>query len=105
MQNKINYSPEALQDLDDIGDYIAIELSNPQAALRILNNIIEDIALLANNPLMGANLSSITGIARDYRFLVVRKYLVFYRFNNGIIFVDRILYGRRDYLSILLGNA
>ena len=84
---------------------IAIELSNPQAALRILNNIIEDIALLANNPLMGANLSSITGIASDYRFLVVRKYLVFYRFNNGIIFVDRILYGRRDYLSILLGNA
>ena len=65
MQNKINYSPEALQDLDDIGDYIAIELSNPQAALRILNNIIEDIALLANNPLMGANLSSITGIASD----------------------------------------
>ena len=105
MQNKINYSPEALQDLDDIGDYIAIELSNPQAALRILNNIIEDIALLANNPLMGANLSSITGIASDYRFLVVRKYLVFYRFNNGIIFVDRILYGRRDYLSILFGNA
>ena len=105
MQNKINYSPEALQDLDDIGDYIAIELSNPQAALRILNNIIEDIALLANNPLMGANLSSITGIASDYRFLVVRKYLVFFRFNNGIIFVDRILYGRRDYLSILLGNA
>ena len=105
MQNKINYSPEALQDLDDIGDYIAIELSNPQAALRILNNIIEDIALLANNPLMGANLSSITGIASDYRFLVVRKYLVFDRFNNGIIFVDRILYGRRDYLSILLGNA
>ena len=105
MQNKINYSPEALQDLDDIGDYIAIELSNPQAALRILNNIIEDIALLANNPLMGANLSSITGIASDYRFLVVRKYLVFYRFNNGIILVDRILYGRRDYLSILLGNA
>ena len=105
MQNKINYSPEALQDLDDIGDYIAIELSNPQAALRILNIIIEDITLLANNPLMGANLSSITGIASDYRFLVVRNYLVFYRFSNGIIFVDRILYGRRDYLSILLGNA
>ena len=105
MQNKINYSPEALQDLDDIGDYIAIELSNPQAALRILNSIIEDIPLLANNPLIGANLSSITGIASDYRFLVVRKYLVFYRYSNGIIFVDRILYGRRDYLSILLGNA
>ena len=105
MQNKINYSPEALQDLDDIGDYIAIELSNPQAALHILNNIIEDIALLANNPLMGANLSSITGIASDYRYLVVRKYLVFYRYSNGNIFVDRILYGRRNYLNILLGNA
>ena len=54
---------------------------------------------------MGANLSSITGIASDYRYLVVRKYLVFYRYSNGNIFVDRILYGRRNYLNILLGNA
>ena len=76
MINKIHYSPEALQDLDDIGDYIAEELSSPQAALSLLMSITSSIDLLENNPLMGPNLSAITDIVSDYRYLVVKKYLV-----------------------------
>ena len=105
MQNKVTYSPEALQDLDDIGDYIAVELSSPQAALHILDDIIDSIDLLIDNPLMGANLSAITGITSEHRYLVVKKYLVFYRHINKNIFIDRILYSRRNYLSVLLGEA
>ena len=105
MQNKVTYSPEALQDLDDIGDYIAVELSSPQAALHILDDIIDSIDLLIDNPLMGANLSAITGITSEHRYLVVKKYLVFYRYINKNIFIDRILYSRRNYLSVLLGEA
>ena len=75
MQNKVTYSPEALQDLDDIGDYIAVELSSPQAALHILDDIIDSIDLLIDNPLMGANLSAITGITSEHRYLVVKNIL------------------------------
>ena len=75
MQNKVTYSPEALQDLDDIGDYIAVELSSPQAALHILDDIIDSIDLLIDNPLMGSNLSAITGITSEHRYLVVKNIL------------------------------
>ena len=100
--NKILYSPEALQDLDDIGDYIAEELSSPQAAFKLLTEITASINFLQTIPLMGANISALADIVSDVRYLVVKKYLVFYRFHKNTIFIDRIIYSRRNYLSILL---
>ena len=102
MKNKINYSPEALQDLNDIGDYISINLSNRQAAFKLLTKILKTINLLIENPNLGTPLMSITEIISDYRFLTVDNYMVFYRKNHTDIFIDRVLYGRRNYLSILL---
>jgi plasmid stabilization system protein ParE len=32
------------------------------------------------------------------------SYLVFCRFENGSVLIDRILHSRQDYVSILLGN-
>jgi len=37
----------------------------------------------------------------DYRFLVTGSYLTFYRVYGSDIYVDRVLYGRRDYLRVL----
>ncbi|MDO4921393.1 MAG: type II toxin-antitoxin system RelE/ParE family toxin [Phascolarctobacterium sp.] len=102
MKNKINYSPEALQDLNDIGDYISLNLCNQQSAMKILTAILKDIDLLAVNPKLGAPLSSITELVSDYRFLISNKHIVFYRESNNNIFIDRILYSKRNYLSILL---
>lgn len=50
MNKKLLYSPEALQDLDDIGEYISEELSSPKAANKILTEICSTIDLLSNNP-------------------------------------------------------
>jgi hypothetical protein len=30
--------------------------------------------------------------------------MVFYHFTDGTVFVDRVLYGRRDYLALLFGE-
>jgi toxin ParE1/3/4 len=43
-------------------------------------------------------------IQTNYRFLVCASYLIFYRCEDEIIFVLRILYGRRDYTRILFGD-
>ena len=53
MESKIILAPEALQDLNDIGDYISEELSSPQAAKKLLSEILSSIELLEANPLMG----------------------------------------------------
>jgi len=44
-------------------------------------------------------------IETDYRFLVCGNYLVFYRTEADSVFVDRVIYGRRDYIKILFDEA
>lgn len=51
--NIIFYSPEALQDLDDIGDYITYELSSPLAAYNLLTEITKTVDLLKTILLWG----------------------------------------------------
>ena len=45
----------------------------------------------------------IPGSPAAYRYLVCGSYLAFYTHNEEVI-VDRILYGRRDYLPSLFGE-
>lgn len=102
--DKLKISPEAKKDLAEIKDYISQELGNPQAALNLASKIMEKIRGLSVHPEIGASLSSIVDIQTDYRFLVCANYLVFYRCEDGNVFVSRILYGRRNYLHLLFGN-
>lgn len=104
MKHKILYSKESRRDLDEIWDYIASELQNPIAAERIVNSIMDAVDQLADFAEAGAPLTSVADIESDYRFLVTGNYLTFYRVYENKVFVDRILYGRRDYLRVLFGD-
>ena len=101
MKYKIHYTKESRWDLDEIWDYISSELQNISAAERTVNRIMDDVDRLADFAEIGAPLSSIADVDSDYRFLVTGSYLTFYRVYGSDIYVDRVLYGRRDYLRIL----
>lgn len=100
----IHYSPDALQDLDNIWDYISIELADVGAASGTVGRILDAVDRLRDFPRVGTMLSSITEIGNSYRFIVVGRYMVFYRVQNLGVYIDRILYGRRDYFRILFGD-
>jgi len=97
----VEYSNAAIVDLEQIGDYISQELHSPQAAYKTVTEIQDSIDNLKMFPQMGAMLSSIVDINTDYRFLVCGNYLAFYRTNEKEVFIDRIIYGKRDYMAIL----
>ncbi len=101
MRNKIHYSPEARRDLDDIWDYIVSELQNRSAAEHVTSRIMDAVDSLQSFAEMGTPLSSIADIGTDYRFLVSGNYMVFYRVQGSDIYIDRVLYGRRDYMNVL----
>ena len=86
---------------DDMRDYIVSELQNRSAAERVINRIIDAVDPLKNFAEMGTPLSSIADIGTDYRFLVSGNYMVFYRVQGNDIYIDRVLYGRSDYMSVL----
>lgn len=104
MKNKIHYSAQAQRDLNEIWDYIVADLCNPKAAEQMVNRIMDAVDQLADFPGMGTLLSAIADTDADYRFLVTGSYMTFYRVHGNDVYVDRILYGRRDYLHILIGD-
>ena len=101
MKNKIHYSPESRRDLDDIWDYIVLELQNRSAAERVVNRMMDAVDQLKNFAEMGTPLSSIADVGTDDRFLVSGNYMVFYRVQGSDVYIDRVLYGRSDYMSVL----
>lgn len=102
--NNIHMSDQAQADLAETKTYISEELGNPTAALSVLRRITKDIRALKNHALLGAPLSSIASVPGDYRFLVTGNYLTFYRVSGSEVYIDRIIYGRRNYLPCLFGD-
>ena len=96
---------ESRNDLAAIKEYIGVELANPDAAKNTMVKITKRIRDLKRFAEIGSPLSSIIDIDTDYRFLVCGNYLVFYRAVVNDVYIDRVLYGRRDYLAILFGRA
>ncbi|GHU64407.1 hypothetical protein AGMMS49983_10060 [Clostridia bacterium] len=101
---KILYAPEAADDLIGIRDYIRDELKNPTAAENVLTRITQSIRNLETSPEIGTPLSKNIRIDTDYRYLVSGNYITFYRYANSVCYIDRVLYGKRDYLAILFSE-
>lgn len=103
--NNLYLSEEAQNDLLEIKTYIEEELLNPSAALETVSRITKSLRVLQNYAHSGAPLSSIADIESDYRFPVSGNYISFYRAHGNEVYIDRILYARRDYMRILFGDS
>ena len=101
---KIQFTPEAISDLQSTRRYIEEELCSEQAAQNTIRKIMSRIAQLETFPEIGALLNSIVPVANDYRFLVCGNYTAFYRYENGEVFIIRVLYGRRNFMQLLFGE-
>ena len=97
--NNLHLSEEAQNDLFEIKSYNEEELLNPSAALATVSRITKSLRILQNYAQTGAPLSSIADIESDYRFIISdRAY-------GSEVYIDRILYARRDYMRILFGDS
>lgn len=53
---------------------------------------------------MGTQLSAVAKAESGERFVVSGSYMVFYHHMKNDIYIDRVLYGRRDYVRILFDD-
>lgn len=83
------------------GTTVVSELQNRPAAERVIDRIMDAVDRLKNFAEMGTPLSSIADVGTDYRFLVSGNYMVFYRVQGSDVYIDRVLYGRSDYMRVL----
>jgi len=101
---EIRIAPAALEDLKEIKRYISEKLDNPSAAERVVRRIINKYSRLKYSPFIGSPLSKVIPVETDYRYIVSGNYIVFYKVDNEVISIYRILYGRRDYIKVLFGD-
>lgn len=95
------YSPLSRSDLDEIFRHIAEELENPAAARETIDAILSGAEMLEGFPHAGSVVRGLPPGIGEYRFLTVRNWLIFYRLSEPRVFVDRILYRRREYIDLL----
>ena len=95
---KLRFTPEALNDLSEIKQYIGKDLGSPIAAGKIISGILASCSLLKNQPRLGMELSKRIGRESDYRYLISGNYIVFYRIESNSISVYRIIDARTDYI-------
>lgn len=97
--HKVKIYPTAKQDLLEIIDYL--NTLSREAALRYYDLLTEEIASLSTMPERYPRPKDLALAAKGYRYLAVKNYLVFYVVSGDTVQIRRILYGRRDYLSLL----
>ena len=100
---KVKLSAAAKIDLQETRHYISSVLSNPGAFKQTMKRITSHLHTLEQFPEAGTPIL-IPGSPVAYRYLVCGSYLAFYHVYNEEVMVDRILYGRRDYLPCLFGE-
>ena len=93
--SRILRTPQARQDLLDIGEYIAQR--NPNAAFDFLDELEAKFDRLAANPRIGQLCVGLApDLPSDLRHFPVGNYVIFYRpLDDGIV-LYRVLHGRRD---------
>ena len=94
-------SPLARADMREIGDYISRELRNPDAAFQMIGRFKKTMLSLRDFPEMGAPLLVSGKQSVPYRYLVCGHYLIFYHFEAERVLIDRVMYGRRNYMALL----
>ena len=83
----------------DIVDYL--NTLSQDIALRYYDLLTEEIASLSYMPERCPRPKDLALAAKGYRCLLVKNYLVFYVVDRDAVQIRRVLYGRREYSSLL----
>lgn len=90
------WAETALDELDAVADYIALD--NPNAAKTLVQTVFSKTQLLADFPEMGSTPNELVGL--DYRQLIINPCRIFYRITSDSrqVYIVHILRQERDML-------
>lgn len=103
MMYTVQFTGKSEEDLFSILKYITNILKSPTAAKNLLHDIQSKVKILETSPYCCQLVKDQYLSQKGIRFLVVKNYMVFYTIHEDekTASVIRILYGRRDWKTIL----
>ncbi len=97
----LKFLPLFEEDLNEIVDYISINLKNPIAARRIVDDVEKAIFDRLSSPLPFEPYRSQNPHPYPYYRINVRNFSIFYVVIEDVMEVRRIVYSRRDLTNII----
>ncbi len=97
----LSYLPMFEQDVAVVRDYIANDLQNPIAALRLIDDTERAIKKRLKNPLGFEPYRSAKDRTQPYYRINIRSYAVFYVVIGNVMEVRRFVYSRRNLPEIV----
>ena len=98
---KIITSPRAIQDVEDIADYIGNKLFAPRSAEKFIDKVVETYERLSTFPEMGTELKKEFALKFQYRWVLIDNYILFYTVKEDTVIVMRVLFSSRNYMNAL----
>ena len=95
-QYKVEITKEALQDMEDMYNYIALELLSPENAMGQYNRIADEILTLDTFPQRYRIMDSEPEKQMELRRMIVDNYYVFYTICVDKVIVTDVLYTASD---------
>ena len=99
MSDRLRYSPQAQLDLEEIFDYFADELGNPQKGQSIVLDMLAAARKIPGRATRFPPDGPLPLTTDEYRFLQVGSYVIFFREKEDEVYVDRVLNNRRDFAA------
>ena len=102
MEFNVIIQNDAYEDMRNISDYIALSLSAPQAAFKLIDKFEREFLRIGNFPFSGAKIRS-SNFSLPYLWSRIDNYMIFYIVDEPLhtVYIMRILYGASDYLTDL----
>ena len=96
---KVMLKQKALVDIDSIYEYIALELQNTDAALKLVDELEAAIFSLENLPYRGTERKIGMFAHKGYRQLFISNYTIIYRVDQKgkQVVIVHVIYSIRDF--------
>lgn len=99
MERCIIFSKKSELQLSDIFDYIFSKSNDVDIAKRFVNELMDKTEILKKQAFVGRQLVLLDNIITQYRYLIYKDYLIFYRLDDEKVYIDRILNSKQDYIK------
>ena len=101
MIERIEYAPLALKDLKSIHQDVLFVSKSISIADRYINDLMDHVESYASSPRAATPLYFEEAFS-GYYFVVFKAYIAFYRIQENVMKIDRVLPGKSDYLRHLM---
>jgi toxin ParE1/3/4 len=95
---EVIWTSPALDDLNDIAEYIAV--SNINAAKNLVQKVFDKISRLENHPESGKRPEELINL--NYREVNINPCRIFYKIDSDIVYVLHVMRQERDLRKFLL---